>query len=187
MADESTNIQTEGTNGGAPAGQTNTQAQGGGVQNTQTQQQPQNNSNLRTFTQEQLDAIISRERSKAVKGLFTQEQMAAKDNSIASLTTERDTANANLAKLQAELNGYKNEKYLTGKGVPAEMVDFYAFKIGKLVTDEKTFEQAAEEYLKDNPPAGTVRMSTGGGVSGGGKNDPKPNDIMNALIRGATK
>ena len=64
-------------------------------------------------------------------------------------------------------------------------MEFVAFKIGKLVTDKKTFEQAAEEYLKDNPPAGAVRMSTGGGVTGG-ENPPKNgNDVMNALIRGA--
>ena len=66
------------------------------------------------------------------------------------------------------------------------MLEFYAFKIGKLVDDKKTFEQAAEEYLQENPPAGTVRMSTGGGVNNGGGSQPqKPNDIMNALIRGA--
>lgn len=139
---------------------------------------------LRTFTQEQLDAIIARERTKATKGWFSKEQMDAKDNTIAALTAERDAANADKAKLQTELDGYKNEKFLVSKGVPAEMVDFYAFKIGKLVTKDKTFEQAAEEYIKDNPPTGTVRMSTGGGVSGGGDTKPDHNATMNAIIRG---
>lgn len=139
---------------------------------------------LRTFTQEQLDAIIARERTKATKGWFSKEQMDAKDNTIAALTTERDAANADKAKLQAELDGYKNEKFLVSKGVPAEMVDFYAFKIGKLVTKDKTFEQAAEEYMKDNPPTGTVRMSTGGGVSGRGDTKPDLNATMNDIIRG---
>ena len=112
--------------------------------------------------------------------------MAAKDTSISTLTTERDTARSDLAKVQGELDALKNEKFLSSKGVPSDMLEFYAFKIGKLVTDKKTFEQAAEEYLKDNPPAGTVRMSTGGGVNNGGGSQPqKPNDIMNALIRGA--
>ena len=171
---------------------TNPNSEGSAAQNPPAQQNPapaqqEQPSNLRTFTQEQLDAIIARERSKATKGWFTAEQMAAKDSSISALTTERDNANANIAKLQAELDGYKNEKFLAAKGVPAEMVDYYAFKIGKLVTDKKTFEQAAEEYIKDNPPAGTVRMSTGGGVGGNGNNQPNPNEVMNALIRGATK
>ena len=147
---------------------------------------PEPQPNTRTFTQEQLDAIIARERSKATKGWFTAEQMAAKDSSIATLTSERDDARNKITELQTELNGYKNEKFLTSKGVPAEMLDFYAFKIGKLVTDKKTFEQAADEYIKENPPVGSVRMSTGGGVSNNGGGSPlKPNDIMNALIRGA--
>ena len=144
------------------------------------------NLGLRTFTQEQLDAIIARERSKATKGWFSAEAMAAKDNSITTLTSERDAAKAENAKLKAELDGYKNQKFLAEKGVPADMLEFYAFKIGKLVSDDKPFNKAAEEYLKDNPPAGTVRMSTGGGVNqGGGSQSQKPNDIMNALIRGA--
>ena len=184
MAEETTinTNQNEEMDGGATVGQ---QAQ---QQNAQqqpaAQSQQQNASNLRTFTQEQLDAIIARERNKAIKGMFTAEQMAAKDTSIASLTTERDTANASIAQLQAELDGYKHEKLLTGKGVPADMVEFYAFKIGKLVSKDKTFEQAAEDYLKDNPPAGTVRMSTGGGVGAAAGKQPSINDTMNALIRG---
>lgn len=143
---------------------------------------------LRTFTQEQLDAIIARERTKATKGLFTADQMAAKDTSISNLTTERDNAQAENARLQAELDGLKNEKFLVSKGVPADMVDFYAFKIGKLVTDKKSFEQAADEYLKENPPANVVKVSTGGGVGGNGGSQPtKPNDIMNAIFRSAAK
>lgn len=161
----------------------------GGTQPTQAPaQQPEQNVNLglRTFTQEQLDAIIARERSKATKGWFTAEQMQAKDASISTLTTERDKAKNELATLQAQYDALNHEKYLSGKGVPSDMLEFYAFKIGKLVDDKKTFEQAAEEYLKDNPPAGTVRMSTGGGVNNGGGTQPqKPNDIMNALIRSA--
>ncbi len=153
----------------------------------QQQEQNQNvNLGLRTFTQEQLDAIIARERAKATKGWFSAEAMAAKDSSITSLTSERDAAKAENARLKAELDGYKNQKFLAEKGVPADMLEFYAFKIGKLVTDDKPFDKAAEEYLKDNPPAGTVRMSTGGGVNtGNGTQSQKPNDIMNALIRGA--
>ena len=175
--DNNTNVNTNPSGeGGASASQSTPAA-------TQSQEQA---SNLRTFTQEQLDAIISRERSKAVKGLFTPDQMAAKDSTIASLTSERDAANADKAKLQEQLDALNHERFLIGKGIPTDMVDFYAFKIGKLVTEKKTFEQAAEDYLKDNPPAGTVRMSTGGGVNNGGGEPPKkPNDIMNALIRGA--
>ena len=176
MENENPNVNTN------PAGEGSTNAN----QNPAPQQQgQQQDSGLRTFTQEQLDAIIARERSKATKGWFTAEQMAAKDTSISSLTTERDNARSDLAKLQEQLDALNHEKFLAGKGVPNEMLEFYAFKIGKLVTEGKTFEQAAEEYIKDHPPAGTVRMSTGGGVSKSGGTPPKnTNDKMNALIRG---
>lgn len=155
---------------------------------TAPQAAPQRDTNLRTFTQEQLDAIIARERTKATKGWFSAEQMQAKETSITTLTNERDAARSDLEKTRAELEGLKNEKFLSGKGVPADMLEFYAFKIGKMVADGKTFEQAAEEYLKENPPAGEVRVSTGGKVGGSSPSKPqKPNDIMNALIRGANK
>lgn len=171
----------------ATEGAANAQQQSTPAPQQQGQQQAQHDPNLRTFTQEQLDAIIARERSKATKGWFTAEQMAAKDTSISSLTTERDNARSDLAKLQEQLDALQHEKYLAGKGVPSDMLEFYAFKIDKLVGDGKNFQQAAEEYIKDNPPAGTVRMSTGGGVSGGSHQPPSSNDVMNALIRGATK
>lgn len=182
MENENTNVNTNETeNQPAPA-----PAPAPRQEHRQEQQEQTVNLGLRTFTQEQLDAIIQRERNKATKGWFTAEQMQAKDASITTLTTERDNARADIAKLQAQLDALNHEKYLAGKGVPSDMLEFYAFKIGKLVDDKKTFEQAAEEYLKENPPAGSVRMSTGGGVNGNGGNQPtKPNDIMNALIRGA--
>lgn len=182
MENENTNIQSQ-QNPASEQGQQQTQPQG---QQSQGQQEQTVNLGLRTFTQEQLDAIIARERTKATRGMFTGEQMAAKDANITTLTTERDNARAENAKLQAQLDALNHEKYLSGKGVPSEMLEFYAFKIGKLVDDKKTFEQAAEEYLKDNPPAGTVRMSTGGGVNagGGGAKPQTAGEIMNALIRG---
>lgn len=184
MENENPNVNTnpagEGTN--ANANQNHAPQQ----QANQGQQAQQQDSGLRTFTQEQLDAIIARERSKATKGWFTADQMAAKDTSISSLTTERDNARADLAKVQEQLDALQHEKFLAGKGVPSEMLEFYAFKIGKLVTDKKTFEQAAEEYIKDNPPAGTVRMSTGGGVNNGGGTQPQTsNEKMNAIFRSA--
>ena len=187
MAEETnvnTNTEGEGAGGAqaAQAQQANTPAPA-----TPPAQQTTVQSNLRTFTQEQLDAIIARERSKAVKGMFTAEQMAAKDTSITTLTTERDNANADKAKLQEQLDGLLHEKFLIGKGVPADMVDFYAYKIGKIVDDKTTFEQAAEQYIKDNPPTAPVRMSTGGGVGGGTKTQPNENETMNAIIRGASK
>ena len=188
MADENTNVNPapEGENGaqGAPMAQPASNPTPAVPTPPAPAQAAQQQSNLRTFTQEQLDAIIARERSKAVKGWFSAEQMAAKDTTIQTLTGERDTARAEKDKIQSELDNYKHEKFLSSKGVPTDMVEFYAFKIGKLVTDKKTFEEAAEEYIKDNPPSGTVRMSTGGSVGGGNDSKPDFNAQMNAIIRG---
>ena len=116
---------------------TNQAGEGTNANQNPAPQQGQQQDGLRTFTQEQLDAIIARERSKATKGWFTAEQMAAKDTSISSLTTERDNARNELATTKAELDALKNEKFLAGKGVPSEMLEFYAFKINKLVTDKR--------------------------------------------------
>ena len=43
-------------------------------------------------------------------------------------------------------------KFLLDKGVPTGDVDYYAFKIGKLVTDTTDFEKAAEQFLKEHAP-----------------------------------
>lgn len=138
----------------------------------------------RQFTQEQLDAIISREKAKAVKGMFSAEDIAKKDSSITALTGERDSARADLKKAQDELATIKQERFLLSKGVPSEDIDYYGFKIGKLVSGDKTFEQAAEEFLKDKN-IGTRVVSTGGSVSSGTHQEAvKPNQLMNDLIRG---
>ena len=184
MDNENTNVNATTTGGSADVVETTTTATATQQTNAKQQEQPAG----RVYTQEQLDAIIDRAQKRATKGMFTPEQMAAKDSAISTLTTERDTERADKAKLQEQLDALMREKHLRGKGVPEDALEFYAFKIGKLVTDKKTFEQAAEEYLKDNPPAGTVRMSTGGGVGGnGGNQPPNSSEVMNALIRGATK
>ena len=183
MDNENTNVNTTTNGGSADVVETTTTATATQQATQQTQQQEQPAG--RTYTQEQLDAIIDRAQKRATKGMFTKEQMDAKDSSIAALTTERDAANADKAKLQEQLDALTHEKFLGTKGVPEDMREFYAYKIGKLMTEGKTFEQAAEEYIKDHPPAGTVRMSTGGGVSKSGGTPPKnTNDKMNALIRG---
>lgn len=140
----------------------------------------------RTFTQAQLDAIVAREKQKATKGWFSADDMAAKDTSISTLTTERDTARADLQKAQNELESLKREKILLSKGIAADDVEYYAFKIGKLVTDKLPFDKAVEEFFKENPQR-TVRISTGGSLGGNVEPAAKPNDKMNALIRGAFK
>ena len=49
-------------------------------------------------------------------------------------------------------------------------MDYYAFKAGKLVSDSKTFEQAAEEVINARKPQDgkeTVRIDFGAPLNGG--------------------
>lgn len=148
----------------------------------------------KTFTQADVDALIQKRLDRERKKYPPDEEMTAfkawKESQQTEqekwniLTEERDTARSQLAAAQAELEQMKREKYLTGKGVPAEDLDYYAFKIGKLVTDTKTFEQAAENFLKKNAP-NKVRIDITAPLERGKHAASTANDAMNALIRGA--
>lgn len=149
----------------------------------------------KTFTQAEVDTLIGRRLAKAMKGIPDEAELTAfrawKENQqseqdrVNTLTSERDTARTQLTAAQAEIEQYKREKLLLSKGVPANDVDYYAFKIGKLVTDSKTFEQATEDFFKENN-AGKVHVDLGAPLGGGSLNKTA-NEQMNALIRGALK
>lgn len=149
----------------------------------------------KTFTQAEVDALIGKRIAKAMKGMPDEAELTAfrtwKESQQTdqerwnNLTKERDTARTQLAATQAELEQYKHEKLLLSKGVSADDVDYYAFKIGKLVTDSKTFEQAAEDFFKENN-TGKVHVDLGAPLSGGSL-QKTANEQMNALIRGALK
>lgn len=150
----------------------------------------------KTYTQTELDTIVGKRVSKAMKGMPGEEELAAfrswkesqqteKDRWDA-LTRERDESRAALAEAAAKVEQFEREKFLLAKGVPTEDADYYAFKIGKLVSDTVSFEKAAEMYLKDNPPAGTMQVDLAAPL-GGGQPGKTENEMMNSLIRGARK
>lgn len=149
----------------------------------------------KTFTQAEVDNLIGKRLAKAMKGMPDEAELTAfrawKENQqteqdrVTTLTSERDTARTQLNAAQEEIEQYKREKLLLSKGVPANDVDYYAFKIGKLVTDSKTFEQATEDFFKENN-AGKVHVDLGAPLGGGSLNKTA-NEQMNALIRGALK
>lgn len=151
----------------------------------------------KTFTQAEMDAIIGKRVAKAMKGIPSEEELTAfrawKDSQQTekerwdSLTKERDESKAALNAAQAELTQYKREKLLLDKGISPEDVDYYAFKIGKLVTDELPFEKAAESYLKEQAPRGKDAIQVDFTAPLGGGTAPTPNQQMNDLIRGARK
>jgi len=149
-----------------------------------------------TFTQAEVDKLVGDRLAKVMKGMPSKEELAAyrawkesqqtEQEKWNTLTKERDESRTALAAAQAELEQHRREKLLLGKGIPAEDVDYYAFKIGQLVTDSLPFEKAAEQFLKDRQPAQSVKVDFSAPVGGSG-GAASVNDMMNSLIRGARK
>ena len=77
----------------------------------------------------------------------------------------------------------ERERWLLSQGVPEEDLDYYAFKIGSLVTSEKDFAAAAKDYLRERRlrPGG---ISTAAALGGRISKAPGVNETMNRLIRG---
>lgn len=77
----------------------------------------------------------------------------------------------------------ERERWLLSQGVPEEDLDYFAFKIGSLVTSEKDFAAAAKDYLRDHRlrPGG---ISTAAALGGRISKAPGVNETMNRLIRG---
>lgn len=150
------------------------------------QQGTDNNQQEKTFTQAEVDALIGRRIAKLTKGMPSDDELSEfrawkdkKPNNDAEMQTLRN----DLAAANEKLTQYEREALLTAKGVRKEDVDYYSFKIGKMVDDKTTFEQAMETFLKDNPVRG-VKMNTSASF-GGNEKELTANQTMNALIRGA--
>ncbi len=101
---------------------------------------------------------------------------------VQAIEKERDEALARASQLE-------NEKLLTGKGVKADDLDYVAFKVNQLVSDDKDFKTAADEYLKANPRytgAGQgYRVSTGVTGGNGSSGTESKNEQINNMIRNA--
>lgn len=147
---------------------------------------------VKTFTQAEVDNIVARRVARATKGMPSQDELnefrewqkSHNDSVITNLTNERDTAKNALLTAQAELETMKREKILLSKGINADDIDYYIFKIGKMVDDKTTFEQATDAFLAENGNKGNkVTVDLASNLDGG-KKTTNPNNVMNNLIRG---
>lgn len=77
----------------------------------------------------------------------------------------------------------ERERWLLSQGVPEEDLDYYAFKIGSLVTSEKDFAAAAKDYLRERRLR-SGGISTAAALGGRISKAPGVNETMNRLIRG---
>lgn len=167
------------------------------INNPAVQEPTPGNGGEVTFTQAEVDALVSKEKARAVakatKGMPSEEELTAfrtwkesqqtEQERWNNLTRERDESRTALSAAQAELEQLKRDKYVLSKGLTGEEAEFIAFKAGKMVDDKTTFEQAVDVLTADRKK---TTFDWTAPVGGGGTKTGE-NDVMNALIRGALK
>lgn len=89
-----------------------------------------------TFTQDDVDRIV--------RGRVNEVNAKVND-----LTQQLTDANAKISDMASSLVKYQQSAFLTGLGVPTELQDFVAFEANKQVSGDVTFEQAAQNFIKD--------------------------------------
>lgn len=131
----------------------------------------------KTFTQADVDAIVARRLAKAQRGMPDEAELTAyrawkesqqtEQQRLDAMTKERDTAKSDLDAALKKVTQYEQERYLLAKGIEPDDVDYYVFKANKMVSDTKTFEQAADELIKAKKPQGNKPVEFGAPLNGG--------------------
>ena len=93
---------------------------------------------------------------------------------------------AALSRAEERVTQLERERALLSQGVPEEDLDYYVFKIGKLMTGEKDFDTAAKEFLKQHgaPRRASAPHSTGASLAGRATAPRSTNETMNRILRG---
>ena len=146
----------------------------------------------RTFTQAEVDTIVQNRLDRERKNLPSKDELTAFRNWRASQQTEEERVNgiikerdgnaAALREANAKVEQFERERLLLSKGVPMEDVEYYAFKIGKLVTETQDFAKSVEVFFKDNAQQ-RARIDMTGGMNGKPA-EKTANQSMNDWIRG---
>ena len=115
---------------------------------------------IRFVPYEQLEEIASSRAEKseraALANFFRSQGMTEDEvtQAIAKFKTDRAASQPNVTQLQQDLENsrnevqqMKNEKFLSGKGVKADDLDYVTYKVSKMVDDKTTFEKAAEKFF----------------------------------------
>ncbi len=133
----------------------------------------------KTFTQAEVDALIAARLARAAKGMPDKAELTEFRNWKSSQQTEADklsTAERERDEARSEAEQYKRQLYLLSQGVPADDLDYYAYKIGKMVTQEKDFETAAGEFLKGHPVKTAAPTQAAEAAGSPGKGEPASAD-----------
>ena len=115
----------------------------------------------KTFSQAEVDRIITDRLTRERKKYPTDEELNGYrqwvkdhetiDDRLNKLVRERDGLAADVQRLTSEVENGRRSQLLLSRGASADDVEFHAYKIGKLVTDDLPFEQAAEQYIQEHP------------------------------------
>ncbi|MCI9405948.1 MAG: hypothetical protein HFK04_03420 [Oscillospiraceae bacterium] len=153
----------------------------------------------RTFSQEEVTALCAKEAGRAERAILKAfglkdkgeiqtalEKLSAAETTKGSLdtvTAERDRYKEKFEKASADYAALAQKNILAGYGVTdQDEQEFFAFKIGKQVTEDQDFASAAKSYFAAHPVSrASVKLNAEGG------NTPNPqtlNEIINRKLRG---
>ena len=113
-----------------------------------------------TFTQEQLNSIIS-------------SRINPLNQKVAELSSQLAKAEKLTAQYHEELEGYKHKEIALKEGIPNNMVDYAIYSASKMVSKEKTFEDALKEFKASNEALFGVTQQAGGTEDGSTQADNK--------------
>lgn len=147
----------------------------------------------KTFTQEEVDAMIGKRLAKAMKGIPSEEEIAAYRTWREGQQTEQERqakrdkeladSKSALTAAQTEIEQMKRDKYVLSKGLTGDDAEFIAFKALRMVDDKTTFEQAVDKLTENRQKVKFDWTAP----AGSGEKKVDINAAMNSLIRGALK
>lgn len=106
-----------------------------------------------TFTQEQLNSIISG-------------RINPLNQKVAELSTQLAKAEKLTAQYHDELESYKRKEIALKEGISADLVDYAIFGASKLVSKDKSFEDALKEFKASNTTLFGVTQQASGSENG---------------------
>jgi cell shape-determining protein MreC len=122
------------------------------------------------------------------------EQVSDYEGQIAELNGKLETDAKSLENLQSLTNenrDLKTQLQMSDSNVKKEFMKFVTSEISSRVNDKTDFATALSDYKKENPQyfGDTVvkKVQSSPGLNTGGSQPPTTNDIMNDILRGASK
>lgn len=106
-----------------------------------------------TFTQEQLNSIIS-------------SRINPLNQKVSELSSQLAKAEKLTAQYHDELEGYKHKEIALKEGIPSNMVDYAIYGASKMVSKDKTFEDALKEFKAANEALFGVTQQADGNKDG---------------------